>query len=191
MTLAKPEDNYWRKCSACKRPINFGQIYQVCSVSTCTKKRGGFVFCSVPCWASHVPTFRHRDAWAIEEKAPTREEHLKELARESAGASGMSGGSTVSSSTLPTSSGASASPRKVTVPMASSSSTSGTAVSEDDILIVVSKLKAYIKAKADMNTSGDVMEVLSDRLRRLCDDAIATARSDGRKTVMARDFKSR
>ena len=57
-----------------------------------------------------------------------------------------------------------------------------------DVLVVVSKLKAYIKAKSGMNTSGDVAENLSDKLRRLCDDAIIRARQDGRKTVMARDF---
>src|ERR1041385_3728637 len=79
-----PEQNYWRKCSACKRPIGFGQIYQECSVSTCSRKRSGFAFCSVPCWASHVPTFRHRDAWALEKTAPTKEQFLKEQAEETA-----------------------------------------------------------------------------------------------------------
>jgi len=58
-----------------------------------------------------------------------------------------------------------------------------------DILIVVSKLKNYIKTKHDMNTSGDVMEKLSDKLRALVDEAVIWARSDGRKTLMGRDFK--
>lgn len=58
----------------------------------------------------------------------------------------------------------------------------------DDVLVVVSKLKAYIKARSDMNTSADVIDRLSDQLRRLCDQAILRARQDGRKTVMARDF---
>ena len=39
-----------------------------------------------------------------------------------------------------------------------------------------------------MNTSGAVAEVLSDMVRKLCDDAIERAKSDGRKTVMDRDF---
>ena len=56
------------------------------------------------------------------------------------------------------------------------------------MLIVASKLKQYIRARADMNTSDSVMEVLSRRVRALCDDAIARARADGRKTVMDRDF---
>ena len=57
-----------------------------------------------------------------------------------------------------------------------------------DVLVVVSKLKAYIKHVSGMNTSDDVIAVLSDRLRELCDDAIVRARQAERKTVMARDF---
>ena len=40
-----------------------------------------------------------------------------------------------------------------------------------------------------MNTSDDVIEALSDRLRDLCDAAAEQARAAGRKTVMARDFR--
>lgn len=65
--------------------------------------------------------------------------------------------------------------------------------SNDDIpreaLIVVSKLKAYIKNRSGFNTSDAVMDVLSDHLRRLCDLAIDNASVDGRKTVLDRDFK--
>jgi histone H3/H4 len=39
-----------------------------------------------------------------------------------------------------------------------------------------------------MNTSSAVMSVLSDRIRQLCDQAIESAKSEGRKTVMDRDF---
>ena len=58
-----------------------------------------------------------------------------------------------------------------------------------DVLVVVSKLKLYVRLTSDMNTSDDVIEALSDRLRTLCDDAVERARADGRKTVMARDFR--
>ena len=58
-----------------------------------------------------------------------------------------------------------------------------------DILIVVSKLKAYVRARSGMNTSDSVMDVLSNKVRRLCDDAIRHAESDGRRTVMDRDFR--
>jgi histone H3/H4 len=56
-----------------------------------------------------------------------------------------------------------------------------------EVLVVVSKLKGYIREKSDMNTSGSVADVLSERLRSLCDRAIENARKDGRKTVMDRD----
>ncbi len=58
----------------------------------------------------------------------------------------------------------------------------------DEVLVVASKIRAYIKERADMNTSASVYEVLSDRLRDLCDQAIDAARADGRKTVLDRDF---
>lgn len=63
-----------------------------------------------------------------------------------------------------------------------------TGATPKEVLIVASKLKGYIKARADMNTSGDVMNVLSEKVRELCDDAIDKARSEGRKTVLDRDF---
>ncbi len=58
-----------------------------------------------------------------------------------------------------------------------------------ETLVVASKLKGYIKTKAGLNTSAAVMEVLSEKLRQLCDDAITKAQQDGRKTVMDRDFQ--
>ena len=56
-----------------------------------------------------------------------------------------------------------------------------------DILVVVSKMKKYIKEKSGLNTSDAVAAVLSERLRGLCDAAIAAAQADGRKTVLDRD----
>ena len=63
-----------------------------------------------------------------------------------------------------------------------------TSSKNNDVLIIASKLKDYIKNKADMNTSANVMDRLSDIVRRHCDNAINKARQDGRKTVMDRDF---
>lgn len=59
---------------------------------------------------------------------------------------------------------------------------------EKEILIVASKLKQYVKDKHDLNTSADVMEVLSQMVRRVTDQAAAKAKSEGRKTLMDRDF---
>lgn len=59
----------------------------------------------------------------------------------------------------------------------------------DEVLVVVSKLKKYIKERSDMNTSGNVADALSSILRRMCDQAIENAKNEGRKTVMDRDFR--
>jgi histone H3/H4 len=59
---------------------------------------------------------------------------------------------------------------------------------EKEVLVVVSKLKNYIREKSGMNTSNAVAEVVSDRLREICNQAIERAKADGRKTIMDRDF---
>lgn len=59
-----------------------------------------------------------------------------------------------------------------------------------EVLVVVSKLKNYIKASSGMNTSGNVAPAISEIIRTLCDNAMEKAKSDGRKTVMDRDFEA-
>ena len=158
------DDQTWKACNTCKRPIGFAAPYYACSVSTCNRKATGFAFCSVGCWDAHVPLFRHRDAWADERTSPTAEEWAREHEAEAERS-------------------AAAAPSRGTEPAAA-----GGGVPRE-VLVVVSKLKGYIKTTAGMNTSDDVVELLSDRLRIMCDDAVERARSDGRKTVMARDFR--
>ena len=63
-------------------------------------------------------------------------------------------------------------------------------MSESETLVIVSKLKKYIKESSGMNTAGNVAPALSDQIRQMCKRAIESARSDGRKTVMDRDFGS-
>jgi histone H3/H4 len=67
-------------------------------------------------------------------------------------------------------------------------SASNTNISEDEILIVASKLKQYIKTKHDLSTSADVLDILSALVRNLTDSACHKAKTSGRKTVMSRDF---
>ena len=57
-----------------------------------------------------------------------------------------------------------------------------------EVLVVASKIKSYIKEQGEMKTSAGVLQALSDRLRRMCDEAIESARSDGRKTILDRDI---
>jgi histone H3/H4 len=58
---------------------------------------------------------------------------------------------------------------------------------EKEVVIVISKVKNYIREASGMNTAGSVADILSDRVRTLADQAIENARKDGRKTVMERD----
>ena len=61
-------------------------------------------------------------------------------------------------------------------------------MSDNEVLVVASKVKNYIKDRGDMKTSSAVLNVLSDKIRGLCSQAIENARNDGRKTVLDRDF---
>lgn len=55
-------------------------------------------------------------------------------------------------------------------------------------LIVISKVKKFIKEKADMNTSAGFFEPLNNDIVKACRDAMAHAQKLGRKTVMGKDF---
>jgi hypothetical protein len=165
------QNDEWRHCSTCKKPIEFEQSYYECSVSTCTRKRTGLFFCSLGCWEAHLPMMRHRDAWAVEARAPSRAEWEAEQAAEAA-SEGESKSAAVEA------------PRRRVV-------ASGGDDLPRDVLVVISKLKAYVRARSGMNTSDGVARVLSDALRRWCDRAIDNAARDGRKTVLDRDFSSR
>lgn len=56
------------------------------------------------------------------------------------------------------------------------------------ILVVASKVKAFIKEDSGFNTSASVMEALSKLVERECRKAIESAKKEKRKTVMDRDF---
>jgi hypothetical protein len=112
-------------------------------------------FCSVSCWDAHVPMMRHRDAWAEKVVAPTREQYLAELAEE----------------------------EKAEVSDEADKGRRIVGLSDDglpkDVLVVVSKLKAYVKARSGMSTSDGAIDVLSAHLRKLCDRAIRHAGTAG------------
>ncbi len=171
----------WHQCSSCRKPIPFAAEYYVCSVSTCNRTRTALYFCSLPCWEAHLPMMRHRDAWAEPKRAPTREAWEQQSEAEHPAAPSVPAGvSAPAAVRVP----AAASPRRVV----SSASEAPEADDADEVLVVVSKLKKYVRARSGMNTSDGVVGVLSDHLRRLCNEAIRNAAQDGRKTVMERDF---
>ena len=180
-------ESTWKRCSSCKSDIAFGQLYWACNVSTCNGKRTGFHFCSVECWDAHVPTMRHRDAWAVEKRAPTALEHAEEERADAATA--RSAPATVSTSPAEP-------PRRRIVNQgldaAPDHDEDETFELRDDlprdILVVVSKLKKYIKARSGMNTSDSVMAPLSAHIRAIADQAIRSAAQNERKTVLDRDL---
>jgi histone H3/H4 len=125
---------------------------------------------------------RHREAWAEEQTAPTREaweaQQREEALRESAGEQKEENPGVVrraATATTPNNQAAHKEPRMSNeVPK--------------EVLVVVSKVKAYIRASSGMNTSDAVTEALSELVRGACEQAVARAKADGRKTVMARDI---
>jgi hypothetical protein len=156
----------WMVCSACRKDIPFGAKYQACSVSTCNRPRTRVVFCSIGCWDSHVVVLRHRDAWAVESLAPTKAEYA---ANPTAGLPAASAAATSDADDSP--------PPRQDLAKAD----------EGDILIVMSKMKKYIKERSGMNCSDGVAQGLSDHVRAVCDQMIRNAGADGRKTVLDRD----
>ncbi len=148
---------YWRKCTTCKKLIQFGQKYWICSVSTCNRVRTDLVFCDLRCFDAHVPVLNHRDAGAFERFAPSEK--------------------SVALGSQPS-----------VTPRSNSPMTPKPSVESDEILVVVSKVKGYIKSTAGMNTSDGVMDLLSRRIRVLADQAIQSALRNARKTVLDRDL---
>jgi len=129
-----------------------------------------------------VPVLNHRDAGAFERVAPTQADALAALASASLGvASVMPQSAQLSpgAGTLAPSSGASLVTRKSVAAQASD---------EDEILVVVSKVKGYIRVRSGMNTSDSVMDVLSQFVRKYSDRAIENAKKRGRQTVFDQDF---
>jgi len=178
----------WRRCSACKEPIALGAQYYTCNVSTCNRKRTGLFFCSVSCWDAHLPIMRHREAWAEEQRSPTREAWARE--QQSPSRPAAKGSATASPEKPgPSNTGSRREGRRRLVrPQARGEAHAAEDDVPREILIVASKLKAYVRARSGMNTSDSVMAALSERVRALCDDAIREARKAERKTIMDRDF---
>ena len=61
-------------------------------------------------------------------------------------------------------------------------------MAEKETLVVSSKVKNYIKGNGDLKCSAKVIDVLSDKIREMCDAAIEKAKNDKRKTVQEKDF---
>jgi hypothetical protein len=143
------------------------------------------VFCTVACWDSHVASARHREAWAVEEVSPTHLAWQQQVAAQSLEQPTATAPATTFASP-------SSEPRRqlVSVGAPAAGHAGSTALSnsyDKDVLIVVSKMKKYIKDRSGMNCSDAVADMLSEHVRSVCDESIRIAAQDGRKTVLDRD----
>ena len=120
-------------------------------------------FCSVDCWDVHRSIMSHRSTGAEECQSPTKEAWRAVQASEPK-------------------------VRHVSANNRSQERTQLSEVNTEDILVVVSKLKNYVKERSGLNTSSDVMPELSRIIRETCDKAIENANKSERKTLIARDF---
>lgn len=168
----------WKRCGVCKRDLGFDTDFYECSVSTCTSARSHPVFCSIGCWDQHVPVMRHRDAWAEQKRSPTRA-HWE--------ASRALFGDATAGPAAPTATASAH--RRIVVDGRSTAPLATGPTPAEDVLVVASKLKAYIRARSGMNTADSVLDELSHVIREHADRAIEHARVEGRRTVMDRDFK--
>lgn len=187
---------FWRKCSSCKKAIAYEGRFFRCSVSTCNAKRTSYVFCSMPCWSAHVPTMGHRNPWAEDDRAPSQEEARRQEEASAPSRERRERNSSGAHITTAASAGAERTVRRrLSQHLPSSATENDSTLSTGqhvphDVLVVVSKLKAYIRARSECNTSASVNEALSDIIREQCDLAMKRALADGRSTVMDRDFKA-
>jgi hypothetical protein len=147
----------WRHCNLCKVGIGFEAEYFICSVSTCNRKRTGLYFCSLACFEAHLPTARHRDAWAERQRSPSvaaaraeREADERESAADTEGAS-----ASPPAGTLGATPGMAPARRLVTPasPVRDAAEEQEPGESGAEVLIVVSKLKKYVRERSGMNTS--------------------------------------
>jgi hypothetical protein len=170
VTRDETPGNVWKPCNVCKKPIALGATYWVCSVSTCNRKRTGLSFCSVSCWDAHLPFANHRESWAVEETAPAT--------REAAAPPAVTSRSTEKK--------AGEGKRRIVRPAPNAAEKAPS--ESNEVLIIASRLKDFIRAESGFNVSDRVVGPLSDIVRKNCRDAIRNARRDERKTVLDRDI---
>ncbi len=177
----------WHRCSSCRGPIPYGATWWRCSVSTCNRPRTALRFCSVSCWDAHLSLVRHRESWAVEERAPANAGAAQEQEPPSRSRAGRAARPAEPAPRPPrrSASAPEAAPR---TPPESRPPAGGSASPPIEILVVASRLKHYVRARAGMQTSDKVLMPLSDHLRALVDEAIERARADGRGTLLARDI---
>jgi hypothetical protein len=129
----------------------------------------------------------HRQSWAIEETAPASGTYVDDTNRETARASRTSV-SRSAPSRPPRRTVPKTQPVQPVQPRAPAQPSEQDDYIEKAILIVVSRMKDYIRFKSDFNTSERAAGPLSAIVRKACDEAIEAAGRDERTTVLERDI---
>lgn len=60
---------------------------------------------------------------------------------------------------------------------------------DEEILVVASKVKKYIKESHGLNTSNAALPIISAAVRKVCDQAASRAKEEKRKTLLDRDIQ--
>jgi hypothetical protein len=118
----------------------------------------------------------HRDAGAFEKRSPSESEWKAQQASATEPTQPAQSRTSMPSQTAPR-------------PSSSTSAQVSAANPSQEILVVVSKVKEYIRSKSGMNTSDAVMARLSTWVTRWCNDSIRIAQQHDRKTVLDRDVR--
>ena len=132
-------------------------------------------FCSPACWDGHLGAARHREAYAEEQHSPSKMDFIRAQAEEV---------------------GADMSEKRKIFRFEDQSNTAQNNIgsakdhSEVDTLVVVSKVKAFIREQSEMNTSQCAIDALTDVVVSACMNGIRKASAAGRKTVMGRDIEN-
>lgn len=175
--------DFYRKCSSCKKEIAWNTRHWVCSVSSCHRVGRELVFCTVSCFDAHVPVMNHKNAGAVERRSPAHAQAkdpnrplFEKPANTAQGPKNDAKAAWID--------------ELLGNPPANNQSATEAAklAAPDEIWVVVSKVKAYIKDRSGMNTSDSVMKLLTQKLYIDIERSIRSARQNGRKTVLDRDF---
>ncbi len=59
-------------------------------------------------------------------------------------------------------------------------------MSEQETLLVIAKVKNYVKAQGDLKSSKDALDKLNGKIINILDAAITNARNDKNKTLLAK-----
>jgi hypothetical protein len=182
--------NYWKRCSSCKKEIPFSAMYYVCSVSTCKHPRKGFTFCSVPCWDSHLGDANHRESWAEEQRSPSQKVFLQEQDHAKEILNRQPQRKIVDNKIDQVKSSYSAGIQTINDLRTDSDYNKLAKNIKTETLVVVSKVKQLILEQSGFKTSQCCIDALTIKVVEESLKAIENAKKAGRLTVMGRDVKN-